>query len=119
MTSVPIVDPLDLLGRWDDADLAVVIDAVCSGATTGHRLRGRPGDARSGARSDEHPRHQVCRVCFGLPKPWTTHRPAWSSSASKARISAGVLGLSPAVEAAIPVAVRRVVDLIKEVRPCA
>lgn len=31
----PVVDPLDLLGRWDDADLAVVVDAVRSGADPG------------------------------------------------------------------------------------
>jgi len=31
----PIADPLDLLGLWDDADLAVVIDAVRTGAEPG------------------------------------------------------------------------------------
>jgi hydrogenase maturation protease len=31
----PGVDPLDLLGRWDGADLAVVVDAVRSGAPAG------------------------------------------------------------------------------------
>ena len=31
----PVVDPLDLLGRWDGADLAVVVDAVRSGADPG------------------------------------------------------------------------------------
>ena len=31
----PIADPLDLLGLWDGAELAVVIDAVHSGAEPG------------------------------------------------------------------------------------
>ena len=31
----PCGEPLDLLGRWDRADLAVVVDAVCSGAPPG------------------------------------------------------------------------------------
>ena len=47
----PIADPLDLLGLWDDADLAVVIDAVRTGAEpgtvpahrAGHRDAGDPG----------------------------------------------------------------------------
>ena len=31
----PVVDPLDLLGRWDRADLAVIVDAVRTGASPG------------------------------------------------------------------------------------
>jgi hydrogenase maturation protease len=31
----PLSDPLDLLGLWDGADLAVIIDAVSSGAPPG------------------------------------------------------------------------------------
>src|SRR5579862_4300725 len=31
----PLGEPLDLLGRWDDADLAVIIDTVRSGAASG------------------------------------------------------------------------------------
>jgi hydrogenase maturation protease len=31
----PVAEPLDLLGRWDRAALAVVVDAVRSGATPG------------------------------------------------------------------------------------
>ena len=31
----PVVDPLDLLGRWDGADLAVVVDAMRSGSDPG------------------------------------------------------------------------------------
>jgi len=31
----PLGDPLDLLGQWDDAELAVVVDAVRTGAAPG------------------------------------------------------------------------------------
>ena len=114
----PIVDPLDLLGRWDGADLAVVIDAVSSGA--------RPGTVR------------VVDVTAGgsAPRPTSTHgiglldvlRLARTIDQAPTRvIVVGIeggdfgrgVGLSPAVQAAIPVAVRRVVELIKEVRTCA
>ena len=40
----PRVDPLDLLGCWDDADLAIVIDATRSGAGARHRPGGGPFD---------------------------------------------------------------------------
>jgi len=32
---VPVTAPLDLLGHWDDSDLAIVVDAVRSGAQPG------------------------------------------------------------------------------------
>lgn len=114
----PIVDPLDLLGQWDDADLAVVIDAVCSG--------GRPGTVR------------VVDLATLGPGPGSTSthgiglagvlRLAQAVDMAPARVIVigieGVdfgrgVGLSPAVEAAIPIAVRTVVDLIKGVRTCA
>lgn len=31
----PLADPLDLLGHWDGADLAVIVDATSSGAVAG------------------------------------------------------------------------------------
>ncbi len=114
----PIVDPLDLLGRWDGADLVVVIDAVRSGA--------RPGTVRV---------VDVTTNDSG-PRPTSTHGIgltgvvllAQTIDQAPARVVViGIegddfgrgVGLSPAVDAAIPVAVRRVVDLIKEIRTCA
>jgi hypothetical protein len=43
----PVVDPLELLGRWDDADLAIVIDAVrsCPQAMAATPRRARTGSA--------------------------------------------------------------------------
>ena len=31
----PLGEPLDLLGRWDGAELAILVDATCSGAAPG------------------------------------------------------------------------------------
>lgn len=114
----PLVEPLDLLGRWDRADLAIVIDAIRSGRP--------PGTV------------QVVDLAMGCSGPavTSTHgigvsdvlRLAQAIDQAPSRvIVVGIegadfgrgLGLSPAVGAAIPEAVRRVIDLIKEVQPCA
>ncbi|HUY21683.1 MAG TPA: hydrogenase maturation protease [Acidimicrobiales bacterium] len=55
----PFGDPLDLLGQWDDAALAVVVDAVRTGAPPGTvvvvELGARPGatDAAEAGRSGD------------------------------------------------------------------
>ena len=114
----PIVDPLDLLGRWDNADLAIVIDAVRSGSTPGSvRVVELPsGDGGHGKTST----HGI-----SLGGVW---RLAQAVGRAPARvIVVGIEGvdfgngpgLSAAVDAAIPVAVQRAVALIKEVHPCA
>jgi hydrogenase maturation protease len=114
----PIVDPLDLLGRWDNADLAIVIDAVRSGSTPGSvRVVELPsGDGGHGKTST----HGI-----SLGGVW---RLAQAVGRAPTRvIVVGIEGvdfgngpgLSAAVDAAIPVAVQRAVALIKEVHPCA
>jgi len=113
----PIVDPLDLLGRWDGADLAIVVDAIRSG--------GVPGTVRV-----------LDLTGWSSPGVTSTHgigvvgvlRLARALDQAPARVVVvGIegedfgrgTGLSPAVDAAIPAAVRSVVDLIKEVQACA
>ncbi|MGO9197729.1 MAG: hydrogenase maturation protease [Acidimicrobiales bacterium] len=120
----PLVDPLDLLGHWDGADLAVVIDAVHSGTAPGNicvvdlEPAGAERDAsdrRAGATST----HGI-----GLPGVWRLAR-AIDRAPSRVVI-VGIegedfgsgSGLSPAVERAVPRAVHQVVDLIREVRVC-
>jgi hydrogenase maturation protease len=116
----PVVDPLDLLGRWDHADLAIVIDAMCSGAPPGTvrvlELTGTTVTASPGVTST----HGISLL--------GALRLAQAVDQAPGRVVAvGIegddfgkgLGLSPAVDAAIPVAVRKVVDLIKEVQACA
>ncbi len=120
----PIVDPLDLLGIWDGADLAVVVDTVRSGA--------EPGTL--------HVVELGCEAGAGVPDdrsgPTSTHGIGLTGVLRLARavghapgrvVVVGVegtsfdrgTGLSPAVAAALPAAVRRVVELIREVRGCA
>jgi len=113
----PIVDPLDLLGRWDGADLAIVVDAIRSG--------GVPGTVGV-----------VDLTAWSSPGVTSTHgigvagvlRLARALDRAPARVVVvGIegedfgpgTGLSPAVDAAVPAAVRSVLDMIKEVRACA
>lgn len=114
----PQVDPLDLLGRWDDADLAIVIDATRADGTPGAV---RVVDLGSGAES---------------PGVTSTHGITLSGVLRLARavgraparvIVVGIegddfgkgTGLSPSVCSAVPVAVSLVVDMIEEARRCA
>ncbi len=114
----PQVDPLDLLGRWDGADLAIVIDA-----TSAH---GMPGTVR------------VVELTTGGESPGatSTHGISLAGVLRLARavgqapgrvVVVGIEGddfgkgpgLSPAVSAAVPAAVHKVVELIREARGCA
>ena len=111
----PVADPLDLLGRWDDADLAVVVDALRSGAA--------PGTLRT------------IELPSGLPEKGSgatsTHGIGLAGVVRLARavgrapgrvVVVGVegadfgqgTGLSPQVEAAVPAAVDAVLRIIGE-----
>ncbi len=117
----PITDPLDLLGVWDGADLAVVVDAVRSGAVPGtvHVVELEGGGLPSG-RSGTTSTHGI-----GLAGVVRLSRAV--GAAPRRVVVVGIegedfgrgTGLSPAVEAALPGAVDRIVDLIGEGRPCA
>ena len=136
----PLVDPLDLLGRWDGARLAIVVDAVRSGASPGSirvmDLTTRPSDPARGVPLES--------VSGG-------HQPVRAPSRARSTSSHGIglvgvlrlgravgqaplrvvvigiegddfsqgVGLSPAVEAAVPPAVREVARLVEELAPCA
>jgi len=122
----PIGDPLDLLGVWNNADLVVIVDAVASGAPPGQVRVLEMDVARLSAHDDG----------AAVPAPQSTHgiglagvlRLARALGQAPARlVVVGIegerfdlgRGLSPSVQAAVPEAVRRVVELIKEVHPCA
>ncbi len=118
----PVEDPLDLLGRWDGADLAVVVDATRSDRRPGEvfQIELMGCDVRSGAPQPATSTHGI-----GLIGAW---RMARAVGAAPARVVVvGVegedfrwgAGLSPAVAAAVPDAIRRVVDLVREASPCA
>lgn len=118
----PIADPLDLLGIWDGADLVVVVDAVRSGAPPGTvrvvELGGGPGAEMS--RTTATSTHGI-----GLAGVYRLARAV--GHAPGRVVVVGIegedfdrgTGLSPAVDAALPAAVRRVVELIGEARTCA
>ena len=136
----PVVDPLDLLNRWDDARLAIVVDAVRSGANPGsirvmdltlppsnplpavpvgsasgdhHRVR-----APSGARStSSHGIGLVGALRLGRAVGRAPSRVVVIGIEGH-DFTQGV-GLSPAVEAAVSAAVREVSGLIEELPPCA
>ena len=114
----PVIDPLDLLGRWDGADLAIVIDAIRSGSAPGTV---RIVDLTTGSES-----HGVTST-HGISLSGVLRLAQTVGRAPARVIIVGIEGadfgngpgLSPAVELAVPEAVRKVVDLIKEVQICA
>jgi len=114
----PIVDPLDLLGRWDNADVAIVIDAIRSGSAPGTvQLIELSAESAGPPVTSTHgiSLARVLRLAEIVG-----HRP-------QRLIVVGIegadfgngRGLSPAVAAALPVAVQTVVAVIEEVHSCA
>ena len=126
----PVVDPLDLLDCWDGAGLAIVVDAVRSGASRAPSgswswprtpPTDRPRRSRPSRASDQHATGSGWPACSRL-RP-DARRPGAATRVVVVGIegddfSQGT-GLSRAVEAAVPAAVREVVELIEEVAPCA
>ena len=118
----PLADPLDLLGAWDGADLAIVVDAVRSGAAPGTlRVLDLGGNANppaglSGATST----HGIGLAGVLRLAHAVGHAPVRVVVVGIEGVDFGRgMGLSPAVDAAVPRAVHRVVELISEVRTCA
>jgi hydrogenase maturation protease len=118
----PIADPLDLLGVWDGADLVVVVDAVRSGAIPGTvqvvELGNEPGADVS--RSVTTSTHGIGLAGVLRLARAVGHAPLRVAVVGIEGDDFGRgAGLSPAVEAALPTAVRRVVELIGGVPTCA
>lgn len=131
----PLGDPLDLLGPWDGADLAVVIDAVATHPAPGsvELVELRPPGGVDGA----GPQASVAGTNrTGLAPVTSTHgmdlARVLQLAAAVGRAPARVVvvgiggadfgrgsGLSPAVEAAVPEAVRRALEVIRGCGPCA
>jgi hydrogenase maturation protease len=140
----PLSDPLDLLGPWDQADLAVVVDAVRSGMAPGTvrcvELASQPvsnrgdgigavlaGEDRGGPGAHGGPATSTHGI--GLAGVLRLARAV--GRAPTRVVVVGIdgqdfgsgIGLTPEVEAAVPGAVRRVLELIapssEGVQPCA
>jgi hydrogenase maturation protease len=128
----PLVDPLDLLGLWDGADLAIVVDAVRSGAQPGTiqlvelapddspTATSRAGPGSAGPGSPRTSTHGI-----GLAG---VLRLARAVGQAPARVIVVCIegddfgqgtGLTPGVAAAIPHAARHVIELIEEAQVCA
>ncbi len=116
----PIAEPLDLLGLWDGADLAIVIDAVHSGAEPGTvqviELTEAPDRGPAGGAPGTTSTHGI-----GLAGALRLARAV--DSAPRRVVVVGIegddfgqgTGLTPAVGRAVPHATRHVLELIEEV----
>jgi hydrogenase maturation protease len=117
----PIAEPLDLLGLWDGADLAVVIDAVQSGADPGSIELIELVEPDGAAGRPLEPRGATSSHGIGLAGVLRLSRAV--GSAPGRVVVVGIeggdfgqgMGLSPAVERAVPHAARHVKELIGEV----
>jgi hydrogenase maturation protease len=140
----PVIDPLDLLGRWDDADLAIVVDAVHSGASPG-TLRlielmppsppataVRPEDhagsdsVSAGSAVSREQRGSGVTSSHGIGLVGVVRLARAVGHAPKRVVVVGIegdnfaqgTGLSPSVARAVPEAVDKVVRMIEEARRC-
>jgi len=117
----PLDDPLDLLGLWDGAALAVVVDAVSSGSPPGtvqvvELDPAAPGPAREGGASGMNSTHGI-----GLAGVYRLAR-AIERAPSRV-VVVGIegsdfgqgVGLSQGVEEGVQHAARHVVEMIREV----
>ncbi|MGD0853044.1 MAG: hydrogenase maturation protease [Acidimicrobiales bacterium] len=123
----PLADPLDLLGVWNEADLVIVVDAVTSGAPVGtlhtleidvnHDVPERVATTSSPGVASTH--GIGLTAVLGLARALhQAPRRLVVVAIEGERFDLGE-GLSAAVEAAVPLAVQQVVELIEEVQPCA
>ena len=143
----PLDDPLDLLGRWEGAELVVVVDALRSGRPPGSivvveltapleanavddgALDGRGAEPALGAGRPSAGASAPATVTsthgIGLASLW--HLARVIGDAPRRVVVVGIeaelfgagVGLSPAVAAAIPDAAERVAELVGAVARCA
>lgn len=115
----PLADPLDLLGRWDDADLAVVVDAVRTGASPGTLAVVDLDEASTGSAPGP-----PVTSSHGLGLADILRLARAVGNGPRRVVVVGVegddfgdgLGLTPAVARAVGDAARRVAELIEEDR---
>jgi len=124
----PIAEPLDLLGRWDGAELAVLVDATRSGSPPGTVQiidldrsgtgagTGTGGRAPSGTTST----HGVGLAgAIRLARALEEAPPRIVVVGIEGERFGDGEGLSPAVRASVAEAVRLVLSFVEEVHPCA
>jgi hydrogenase maturation protease len=120
----PMEDPLDLLGLWDGARLAVVVDAVRTGAPPGTvHLLTLHADAAQPVTLPESP--QVSTHGIGLAG--VLRLAVATGTAPRLVTAVGIEGenfergegLTQAVQAAIPEAVGMILEVLQEAVSCA
>lgn len=115
----PLGDPLDLLGLWDDAALAVVVDATRSGLAAGtvHQVALDGSDPPAAATTSSHGigLAGVLRIARAVGRAPQRTVVIGVEGASFARGA----GLTPAVAAAVEPAATAVLALVEAVAPCA
>lgn len=134
----PVVDPLELLGRWDDASCAIVVDALHSGAAPG-TIRvldvsppGRAPDACGDPAGDvlspsPRPANRAATSTHGVDVLGVLRIARAVGRAPERVVLVGIegedfspgVGLSSRVGTAVPEAVHRVVTLVEEAATCA
>ncbi len=120
----PIEDTFDLLGKWDGAALAVVIDAVRTGAAPGtvHVVEVAPRERPSPSGEDRRPVSS-----HGIGLSGVLALAAATGTAPSRVVVVGIEGqdfergegLTEAVERAVPRAVGTVLSLLDGAAPCA
>lgn len=113
-------DPLDLCHRWDRARVAVIVDAVSSGAAPGalHVVELQPGASLpEGARTSTHGFGLLSVLRLGSAVGLTPERVVLVGVEGQ-DFGFGP-GLSPAVDTAVPAAVWRVVSVVEDLLTCA
>lgn len=119
----PLGEPLDLLGRWDGADLAVIVDATRSGAAPGTiqlldlDLDGSAGTEGRGGDAGPSSTHgigiaEVLRLARAVGQ--APHHVVVVGIEGE-RFGLGI-GLCPAVERSVTEAAAYVLELVTEVR---
>lgn len=123
----PLSDPLDLLGHWNRADLVIVVDALRSGAPAG-TIRVLELDVDlAGESSGSDDTDPGVTSTHGIGLAGVVRLARAIGQGPSRLVVVGVEGevfgfgegLSPAVAAAVPEAVTRVLSLIREVESCA
>lgn len=132
----PVDDPLDLLGRWDGAALAIVVDAVCSGERPGSIRVLELTERETTAPAGEGPAGEKAAPRAARSRPTSSHGvdveevlrlARLVSSAPRRVVLVGIegsdfsegVGLSEPVGSAVPEALREVIRLVEEFRSCA
>ena len=118
----PIAEPLDLLGLWDGADLAVVTDAVRSGARPGTVRVVELAEVADSAQASAGPSGTTSTHGIGLAGALRLARAVGSAPCRV--VVVGIegddfgdgVGLSPAVEQGVPHAVGHVLRLVDRPR---